>query len=63
MKIKCPVCKENIQHNAEKCPHCTADLTTEKNQKEMKRQVRTYRISVLILVGLFTFFVVIWLNS
>ena len=60
-KVKCPFCKAGIPADALKCSHCTADLTEQKSQMEIERQIREIKkrgivvgvISVILVISFF----------
>lgn len=51
VRIKCPLCKEEILAHAKKCPYCHADLTSAIFTKNNMWQKKA-RIFLVIIIGL-----------
>ena len=52
VKVKCPLCKEQIPSNALRCSKCTGDLTTEEAQKDIQEQLRSHNQAIKVVAGI-----------
>jgi hypothetical protein len=52
VKVRCPVCKEEIYANALKCPYCKTDFKSHPYNKRIKWQNTAMKIVLVIAVAI-----------